>query len=265
MWTVVSGVEVLISGGSDKKIIVWDASTGARLQTIQDPTTTMLAVLDLALDPALSTPEEAVVVSASSDPHIRRWRIRKDSHEKVAEVHPNVPDGERPTIQEHETSVCKLVFEDGEDGDLWTASTDGSAKCLSRARHFTTEDEFAHGNPLRAVVHTDAWVFTAGRDEDVKVWDRASGRLQSVLVGHYDEVTDLTLLRDQRGVPNRVCSVSLDGTIRAWPISKDELDAVVKEIQEAGDRPPEEKKETNGGGMTAEEEAELAALMEDDD
>lgn len=225
----------------------------------------MLAVLDLALDPALSTPEEAVVVSASSDPHIRRWRIRKDSHEKVAEVHPNVPDGERPTIQEHETSVCKLVFEDGEDGDLWTASTDGSAKCLSRARHFTTEDEFAHGNPLRAVVHTDAWVFTAGRDEDVKVWDRASGRLQSVLVGHYDEVTDLTLLRDQRGVPNRVCSVSLDGTIRAWPISKDELDAVVKEIQEAGDRPPEEKKETNGGGMTAEEEAELAALMEDDD
>ena len=82
-------------------------------------------------------------------------------------------------------------------------------KVSSRARHFTTEDEFAHGSPLRAVVHTDAWVFTAGRDEDVKVWDRASGKLHSVLVGHYDEVTDLALLADQRGIPRRVCSVSL--------------------------------------------------------
>lgn len=222
----------------------------------------MLAILDLVLDPVASTPDEAVVVSASSDPHIRRWRIRKDSHEQLAEIHPEVPGAERPTIQEHETSVYKLLF-DGDEADLWTASTDGAAKCLSRARHFTTEDEFAHGSPLRAVLPTETWVFTAGRDEDVKVWDKTSGKLHSVLVGHFDEVTDLVLLADPRGVAWRVCSVSLDGTVRTWPLEKSELDAVVKEIQEAWDRPKEEEKETNGG-MTAEEEAELAALMEDD-
>lgn len=224
----------------------------------------MLAVLHLVVDPAASTPDETVVVSASSDPHIRRWCIRKDSYEQLAEIHPDTPGSERPTIQEHETSVCKLVF-DGDEADLWTASTDGAAKCLSRARHFTPEDEFVHGSPLRAVIPTDTWVFTAGRDEDVRVWDKTSGKLYSVLVGHYDEVTDLVLLGGPRGVARRVCSVSLDGTVRTWPLAQGELDAVAKEIQEAGDRPAgEEKEEANGGGMTAEEEAELAALMDDD-
>lgn len=223
----------------------------------------MLAVLDLVVDPAASTPDEAVVVSASSDPHIRRWRIRKDSYEQLAQIHPDVPDAERQTIQEHETSVCKLVF-DGDEADLWTASTDGAAKCLARARHFTTEDEFAHGSPLRAVVPADTWVFTAGRDEDVRVWDRTSGKLHSVLVGHFDEITDLVLLNDSQGIPRRVCSVSLDGTVRTWPLAAGELDAVVKEIKEAATRPVEEEKKETNGGMTADEEAELAALMEDD-
>lgn len=223
----------------------------------------MLAVLDLVVDPAASTPDETVIVSASSDPNIRRWRIRNDSYEKLAELHPDAPDSERPTIQEHETSVCKLVF-DGDEADLWTASTDGAAKCLSRARHFTTEDEFAHGSPLRAVVPTDTWVFTAGRDEDVRVWDRTSGKLHSVLVGHFDEVTDLVLLKDSQGIPQRMCSVSLDGTVRTWPLTAGELDAVVKEINDAANRPAEEEKKETNGGMTAEEEAELAALMEDD-
>lgn len=263
LWTRISDLEVLISGGSDKKIIVWDANTGSRLHTVQDPSTTMLAVLNLVLDPVASTPDEAVVVSASSDPHIRRWRIRKDSYEQLAEIHPDVPGAERPTIREHETSVYKLVF-DGDEGDLWTASTDGAAKCLSRARHFTAEDEFVHGSPLRAVIPTDTWVFTAGRDEDVRVWDRTSGNLYSVLVGHFDEVTDLVLVGDSQGVPRCVCSVSLDGTVRTWPLARGELDAVIKEIQEAGNRPPGEEKHETKGGMTAEEEAELEALMEDD-
>ncbi|SPO03948.1 related to transcriptional repressor rco-1 [Cephalotrichum gorgonifer] len=267
LWTRISGIDVLISGSADKKIIVWDANTGARLHTIQDPAAIMMSIQDLVLDPVLSTPDEAVVLSASSDPHIRRWRITKDSYEQLSEIDPDLSGAERSTIREHETSVYKLVFEDGdEEGDLWTASADGSAKCLSRAKHFTTEDEFVHGDYLRGVVPTGTWVVTAGRDEDVKVWDRSSGKLYCVLVGHFDEITDLVLLEDPKGLRHRVCSVSIDGTIRTWPLAREELDTVVKEIQEASARQlGEEKKEDANGesGMTAEEEAELAALMED--
>jgi WD40 repeat protein len=117
-------------------------------------------------------------------------------------------------------------------------------------------------------VTTDTWVVTAGRDEYVKVWDRASGNLYCALEGHYDEITDLVLLPDPRGIHHRVCSVSIDGTIRTWPLMKEQLDNVVEEIKKANSEPAEEEKEKNGtngaGVMTAEEEAELAELMEDD-
>ncbi|KAJ3480839.1 hypothetical protein NLG97_g7967 [Lecanicillium saksenae] len=46
-----SGKPILISGGADKKIMVWDAETGNRIHTLQDPATTMLAVQHLAIDP----------------------------------------------------------------------------------------------------------------------------------------------------------------------------------------------------------------------
>ena len=221
----VSGKDLLISGGADKKIFVWDTDTGRRLHTLQDPTTPMLAVQHLAVDPVLSTPDAVVLASASSDPHIRRWRVSLDGFEQLSESFHDRPGAERLTIEEHETSVYKLLFDDlGEDADLWTASADGTAKCLSRSRSFVAEDAFSHGDYVRAVLVTDQWVITAGRDENVKIWDRASGKLYCTLEGHYEEVTDLLMLTNSAGGPEKVCSVSIDGTIRTWPLAKTELD-----------------------------------------
>ncbi|KAI9158669.1 transcriptional repressor [Paramyrothecium foliicola] len=260
-----AGKDVLISGGADKKILVWDLESGRRLHTLQDPTTTMLAVQHLAIDPVLTTPDALVLVSASSDPHIRRWKITSSGFEQLPESFRDRPDAERLTIQEHETSVYHLVFDEAdEDTDLWTASADGTAKCLSRAADFVSSDTFTHGDYVRAVLATDQWVVTTGRDENVKVWERASGRLYCTLEGHYEEVTDLVMLRDAQGRPARICSVSIDGTIRTWPLAKIDLDAVVKEIEEAK-RPKEEGEPVEKGEslLTADEEAELAELMDD--
>ncbi|ATY60963.1 WD repeat-containing [Cordyceps militaris] len=260
-----AGTPILFSGGADKKIMVWDATTGRRLHTLQDPATTMLAVQHLALDPVLSTPDELILVSASSDPSIRRWRITPASATQLAEAYHGRPDADRPTVQEHETSVYRLAFDaTDDDADLWTASADGTAKCLSRARQFETQDALAHGDYVRAVAVTSRWAVTAGRDEDVKVWDRATGKLYATLPGHFDEITDLVLLGAAR-----VCSVSIDGTIRTWPLAQDALDETVKKMQEEAERvaagKPEELKEEEAGEsmLTAEEEAELAELMAD--
>ncbi|KAF4982787.1 hypothetical protein FZEAL_1639 [Fusarium zealandicum] len=259
----VSGKHLLISGGADRKIFVWDVDTGRRLHTLQDPTTTMLAVQHIAIDPVLSTTDAAVFASGSSDPSIRRWKITLDNYEQLPESFSDRPDAERLTIQEHETSVYRLVFEDAsEDADLWTASADGTAKCLARSRNFVADDTFTHGDYVRAVLVTDQWVVTAGRDEDVKFWDRSSGKLYCTLMGHYEEITDLVMLRDSEGTPRKVCSVAIDGTIRTWPLAKSELDEVVIKTQKAAE--PEQEEEKKGDGMlTAEEEAELAELMDD--
>ncbi|OTB05431.1 hypothetical protein M426DRAFT_22023 [Hypoxylon sp. CI-4A] len=261
--TKIGGKNILISGGADKKIMVWDIETGSRLHVLQDQVVSMMAIQDLVIDPLQSTPDEIVLVSASSDPHIRRWRIRLDGFEQIKEASPDEPGAVRHSILEHDTTVYKLVFDgEGDEVDLFTSSGDGTAKCLSRLKGFATDDSVHHGDHVRTVAVTDQWIITAGRDEDIKVWNRSSGKLYSTLEGHYDEVTDLTVLDGGK----RVVSVSIDGTVRTWPLDQTTLDKVNKERE---DRAQGVEKETRAESakelMTVEEEAELAALMEDDD
>lgn len=256
---------MLISGGADAKIIVWDTATGERLHTLRDKSDNMMAVQDLAVDPLDSTDSELVLVSSSSDPHIRKWRISLSSASQIfdsaSESTENKPS--RDTILEHETSVYQIsFFGEDDDVDLWTASADGSAKCLSRARNWSTEDSYEHGDYVRAVAVTDDLVVTAGRDEDVKVWDRATGKLWHVYEGHYEEITGLVVLEGEK----KVISVSIDGTIRTWGLGKADLEKAKKEREEASKGVvKEEKLPVKKSLLTAEEEAELAELMDSDD
>jgi len=103
---------------------------------------------------------------------------------------------------------------------------------------------------------------TAGRDEDVKVWDRASGKLHHVYEGHFEEVTGLLVLG--RGV----VSVGIDATVRQWDLSSEGLGKAVRDAEEGRDGVEKEmEKEVvvkpEVGGLTEEEERELEDLMED--
>ena len=256
--------QILVSGGADSKIIVWDIETGAKIHTLRDKSDTMMALQSLAIDPLLSTNDTLVLVTSSSDPHIRLWTITADSWSQT----PHTKDEKKgDTILEHETSIYALLFDptipaedwEHEDLNLWTASADGSVKCLSRSRDWGTEEEFVHGDYVRAVALTEQWVITAGRDEDVKVWDRGTGKLEVILEGHFEEVTGLVV----RG--NAVVSVSIDGTVRVWALDKASLNKirVEREEKEKG-VVKEEVPLVKEGLMTAEEEAELAELMDSD-
>ncbi|TDZ58455.1 putative WD repeat-containing protein [Colletotrichum trifolii] len=260
--------EILISGGADKKIIVWDVETGRKLHTLVDASSSsggMMSLQSLAVDPVLSTGDEVVVVSASSDPFIRRWKVSAAGYSQLP-VETKPGGEEKLTIQEHETSVYKVVFDvTGEDVDLWTASADGTAKCLLREKNFTAEDVFEHGDFVRAIALTDEWVITGGISQVINIWDRTSGKLHAPIDAHFDEITDLVVLRDPTGRSDVLCSVGIDCTLRTWPLDKKGLEGVVEEIRAAADgvqKKDEEKEEENL--MTAEEEAELAALLEDD-
>lgn len=261
----VSGQHVLISGGADKKIMVWDISTGTRLHVLQDSVTSMLAVQSLAVDPIMSSDHEIILVSAGSDPQIRRWKIRLDGWEQLVDAEPGKPNVERRSLLVHETGVYKAVFDCcGDEIDLWSASGDGTVKCLERGRDFAADQVITHGDHVRTVVVTDEFVVTAGRDEDLKIWDKATIDMICVLQGHYDEVTDLVVLEKGHGHGDRLVSVSIDGTIRIWPLDKAGLDAVVQEQAKsaAGVKEVDQAKDS-ADMLTAEEEAELAELMDD--
>lgn len=262
----VGGKDVLISGGADKKIMVWDTVTGSRLHVLQDSVTSMLAVQSLTVDPIASSADELVLVSGGSDPQIRRWKIGLDSWEQLVDTEPGKPTVERRALLVHETGVYKVVFDlSGDEIDLWTASGDGMAKCLERGRDFTADQVVTHGDHVRAVAVIDQLIITAGRDEDLKVWDKTSLNLKYVLQGHYDEVVDLVVLPSAGGRGERLVSVSIDGTVRTWPLDKAGLEAAVEEQEKfiAGAKEEKQADEEAADLLTAEEEAELAELMDD--
>lgn len=222
-----------------------------------------MAVQDLVVDPQDSTNSEIVLISSSSDPHIRRWRISLTSASQILDSADTTEQEKRPsraTILEHETSVYKVAFAgDEEDMDLWTASADGTAKCLSRAKNWRAEEVYEQGDYVRAVVITADWAVTAGRNEEVKVWDRATGKLRHVYEGHYEEVTGLVALDGGK----KVVSVSIDGTVRAWSLINIDLEKAIKDREEkAKGLVKEEKVPPKESLLTAEEEAELAELMD---
>jgi len=246
------GRELLVSGSQDATIIVWDAATGEKLYTLKGHTRGILA---LALDPLEydSAKEEAIIFSAGSDREIRRWRIGADTAKEIKE--------EPCPIIAHETSVDAIHFDS--DGDMWTASADKSAKCLSRTRNWEEDSSFEHPDYTRdvAIDEEGGWVVTACRDEEVRVWEKGSGKLHHVFEGHFDEVTALVLLEGQK-----VVSVSIDGSVRTWNLKPQELAKAIKEAEDERAGKVEEKvEEKKEGLLTAEEEEELAALMEDSD
>ncbi|RYN38094.1 hypothetical protein AA0114_g11471 [Alternaria tenuissima] len=244
-----NGKEILVSASQDASIIVWDVAAGSKLHTLKGHTRGILA---LALDPVDYEPgkETATVFSAGSDREIRRWSIGLTS---ASEVQPS------PIIS-HETSIDALHFDS--DGDLWTASADKTAKCLSRGREWEEDSQFEHPDFVRdvAIDEEGGWLVSVCRDEEVRVWDKSSGKLHHTFSGHFEEVTSLVLLGQ------RVITVGIDATVRCWSLKPQELTKAIQEAEDERlgkekDKEPEKKE----GMMTAEEEAELAELLEDSD
>ena len=247
---------MLISGSADASIVLWNIETGEKLHTLKGGHTR--GILDLAVDPTTypSSPLAErdgtfiVILSAGSDRMIRRWRIRNDLSTA----------GETETeksILQHETSVYGLHFD--ADDDLWTASADGTVKCLSRERRWQADTTLVHGDYVRAVAVDEkgGWVVSAGRDEDLKLWHRATGKLHHIFSGHFEEITGL-VLTGQTAV-----TVSIDATIRRWSLKAEDLRNAVQEADDANLEAEREKGVAQPDGlMTDEEERELAELMD---
>ncbi|KAL4888760.1 quinon protein alcohol dehydrogenase-like superfamily [Aspergillus ambiguus] len=236
--------DVLVSGGADAQILVFDIASGQRLAVMKGH---IKGIQDLILDPvSLDTdPPEPVVFSAGSDREIRRFDLSTGSKDLTG----------TDAILAHDTNVYKLFFD--QDGDLWTASADRTAKCLVREEGWKPNMTLTHPDYVRDVVvyEQGGWVITACRDEEVRVWNRSTGALHHTFSGHFEEVTGLVL----QGTT--VISVSIDATIRRWSLHPEDLRIAVERSKKVAG---EDEEPTNAGPvLTEEEERELAELMEE--
>lgn len=253
---------LLLSGSSDSTITIWNPLTTEKLGSLPGHSRGVLA---LALDP---TPPESsqtpyVVLSGGSEREIRTWHIPAEgtsAHEDV----------EKPPLTCHATSVYKLRFSTPDD--LWTASADTTAQRINIRHPDRPSDEILqHSDFVNDVIVAgsvgegdgeEMWVITACRDENVRLWDRATGKLVHVFQGHFDEVTGLAAVGPGGWI---VVSVSIDGTVRRWGVRPGEVQIAIEEGKKGGDIWEEQEEVRIEGVLTEEEENELADLMEDSD
>lgn len=156
----VGGQDILISGSADATIAVYNIATGERLHVFKEE---MRGIQDLCIDPwSLEDPSRIVFFSSGSDREIRQFQYSATDASEAAQP-----------ILTHETSVFKIYFDN--DGDLWTASADKTAKCLVRENGWKANLTLEHPDFVRDVVvyEQGGWVVTACRDEEVRVWNKA--------------------------------------------------------------------------------------------
>jgi len=236
---------IIISGGADGDIRFWTLG-GQKLGSLKAG---CRGVECLVSDPLAPGDAPRVMFSTS------QREIFEFTLPDAAKLAANGVKISNPIVV-HETSVYKLYF-DG-DGDLWTASADKTAKHLVRDRGWTPDTTLQHPDFVRDVVCHDlyGWVITACRDEEIRVWNRASGELYHVFTGHFEEVTGLCLIGDL------LVSVSIDATLRRWSLAPADLRKAVDEARNPKLLEQASAPVTDPTMLTEEEEAELRALME---
>ena len=240
---------LIISGGAEGDIIIWD-SRSTKLHTIRGQSR---AIQDLVLDP-LSDPTNPVIFVATSSREILHFTLSASEPLNFNGIALSEP------IIAHETSVYKLLFDP--DGDLWTASADKTAKHLVREDGWKADTTLEHPDFVRDIVvhERGGWVITACRDEEVRVWNSATGDLHHTFSGHFEEVTGLCLLEDL------VISVSIDATVRQWSLKPADLATAREEAANPKTIEEAEKVKANpDASLTEEEERELRELMENEE
>ncbi|KAL2424454.1 hypothetical protein ABEF95_010573 [Exophiala dermatitidis] len=237
--------DILISGSADGDVRFWTLD-GQSLGALKP---NCRGIECIALDP-LSSPDSPVVTFSTSKQEIFFFTLPESTSIKPENLNLS------PPLLVHDTGVYKIHFD--EDGDIWTASADKTAKHLSRNDQWAVDTTLAHPDFVKDVVTHGAygWVITACRDEEVRVWNKSTGQLHHVFAGHFEEVTRLSLTGDL------LISVSIDATLRRWSLAPADLEKAVQEARNPKLLEQEPEPTSNLPMLTEEEEAELRAMME---
>ncbi|KAJ8522360.1 hypothetical protein ONZ45_g1055 [Pleurotus djamor] len=179
---------LIVSASGDRSIRLWDARTGALLQTFEDHHSRGIASIDF---------KPPFVVSGSSDKHLRLFDMTSmQGWSTSTEYHYEGNAAPEAPLPFHHAStdfhcshlmMCQacgsLNMVNTLDSPASNASGSGSSKARANAVDASSGNRCTHKDLVRSVAFGQHFVLSGSYDLTIKVWDRKTGALVANLKG----------------------------------------------------------------------------------
>jgi F-box and WD-40 domain protein CDC4 len=191
VWAMIPYDDILVSGGCDRDVRVWNMATGTSIHTLRGHTSTVRCL-------KMSDPHTAI--SGSRDTTLRIWDIQKGICKHV--------------LVGHQASVRCL---DIHDDMIVSGSYDTTARIWSISDGKCLRTLTGHFSQIYAVAFDGKKIATGSLDTSVRVWDPTDGRCLAVLQGHTSLVGQLQMRDDV------LVTGGSDGSVRVWSLKDGQI------------------------------------------
>lgn len=188
VWTMVPWDDILVSGGCDREVRVWNMATGESLHLLRGHTSTVRC---------LQMSDSKTAISGSRDSTLRIWDLATGTCRNV--------------LVGHQASVRCLAIH----GDtVVSGSYDTTARIWSISEGRCQRTLTGHFSQIYAIAFDGKRIATGSLDTSVRVWDPHTGQCHAILQGHTSLVGQLQMQGDT------LVTGGSDGSIRVWSLTK---------------------------------------------
>lgn len=186
VWAMVPWEDILVSGGCDRDVRVWNMANGMSVHTLRGHTSTVRC---------LKMSDAKTAISGSRDTTLRVWDLTTGACTNV--------------LMGHQASVRCLEIH----GDLVVSgSYDTTAKIWSISTGQCLRTLQGHFSQIYAIAFDGHRIATGSLDTSVRIWNPHDGTCQAILQGHTSLVGQLQM----RG--NTLVTGGSDGSVRVWSL-----------------------------------------------
>ncbi|MBA7489767.1 hypothetical protein ES702_00301 [subsurface metagenome] len=186
VWAMVPWDDILVSGGCDRDVRVWNMATGRSIHTLRGHTSTVRC---------LKMSDSKTAISGSRDTTLRVWDLESGICKNV--------------LVGHQASVRCLAIH----GDyVVSGSYDTTARIWSISEGTWLKTLSGHFSQIYAIAFDGKKIATGSLDTSVRIWDPNTGLCTAVLQGHTSLVGQLQMRGD------KLVTGGSDGSVRVWSL-----------------------------------------------
>ena len=190
---------ILVTGSTDRTLILWDLHSGERLRHLLGHTSTVRCV-ELCDD---------LIVSGSRDGTLRVW---------------NINNGECIHVLQGHTASVRCLSIGSEGGTVISGSYDNTCKLWKLSSGECLQTFIGHHNKVYAVTSTPEHVYSGSLDGTVKIWDSENGQCLKSVTGHRSLVG--LVLSKPKLLTGIVVTGSTDGSLQVIKHSVSDSDTI---------------------------------------